>query len=191
MRVATAGGDTAPFDAAAAHARLGGLSVLTATDPRAGNVSRQLATLGAHVTALALPLARDSQYVVGRLTLADRKAPTGSQLYLVVIDNRTSTPVHQMWSADQPAVSSGWDYGLERAAQRISWLHGMAEVATPDGSTTEGASLGWRPGTTTSIVFYAILDPDALPVTEVHRDLTIALVFLSPDRKVWWAQRLN
>jgi hypothetical protein len=184
----------APYLASAVHPRLDGLQVLTPNDPSATNVRDALHALGAHGAAAAYdsPRGPDPQYIVGRIDLTAHKAPSGSQYAMVIIDNRGHSIVDDI-SGDPQSRSSGdgagaaWDYGMSKFAKKYSWLSALANG--PD----DGADLGvfFTPGPARAVPFVAVLHGDSLPVTNIHQDLTFALVMLGPDRQPYWATRLR
>lgn len=184
-----------PFGIRTAHPALDGLRVITPTDALAGNVTGALVTLGGGGTIPLVDPVRRQQYVVGRLQLGDRRAPFGSTYDLVVIDNRLHRPVALLFPAlghSVGTVAAGWDSGIDRALRQYRWLH--VQPAPPsDNGIVEGdpQAVTFRPGAATSIPFVGVLDRDSLPVTDLHHDLTVALVLTGPDQQVWWATRLN
>jgi hypothetical protein len=188
-----------PFGPAAIEPQLVGLQVITPTSTLAPNVERALRTLGAAKgNSVQIIQSRNRrQYVVGRIDVRAHSAPDGSQYVLVVLDNRTHTVVRDIQGEPEsdpngPGSGSGWDYGINNFASKYSWLSPLKELGnSSSGYHDPGSAVIFTPGPATQLPFSAVLRADALPVTNVHRDLTIALLMLGPDRQPYWAQRLN
>jgi hypothetical protein len=111
----------------------------------------------------------------------------------VIIDNRTHQPLTQVWpaSTDHGTLSAGWDYGMNNIGKHYSWLSPLVDEQVDGGYQDSGQDVGWASGPAESFAFYGLLSSDALPVTDPARDLTIALVFLGPNRQAWGADRLG
>jgi hypothetical protein len=184
-----------PYQAAAVHPQLVGLQVLTPTDPSGSNITAALRTLGgAKANNIVDPQSHHWQYVVGRVDVGAHKAAADSQYAVVVLDNRSHTVTAMTYSYPengQNRAAQGWDYGLAKAGAKFSWLSPLREVGTSSGDQDPGQAVLFTPGAAVELPFFAVLSPDALPVTNLHRDLTIALIMLGPDRQVFWAKRLN
>jgi hypothetical protein len=184
----------APFALASTHPEVSGVSILTTHGRSAGNVVAALRGLAsAPVDGVALSSAKDQQYVVGRFSMSARSAPRGSQYGLVIIDNRTHQPLTAVWpaSTDHGTLSAGWDYGMNRIGEHYSWLSPLIDKRVDGGYEDSGQAVMWLSGPAESFAFYGLLSSDALPVTDPARDLTIALVFLGPNRQAWGADRLS
>jgi hypothetical protein len=184
-----------PYQASAVHPQLVGLQVLIPTDQSGSNVTAALRRLGgARTNTIADPLRHHWQYVVGRVDIGAHKAAADSQYALVVLDNRTHTVTQLTFAYPENGpngAGQGWDYGLAKAAAKYRWLSPLREVSNSTGEHDPGQAVLFSPGAAVNLPFFAVLRPDALPVTNVHRDLTIALIMLGPDRQVYWAKRLN
>jgi len=189
----------APFTPAQLHARLTGLQVVQATDDLASNVVAAERRLGGGGTPPLVKPVRQQQYVVGRVDVDP--GHTGGDLSLIVVDNRTHTVVSKVFAAVRPSksdgIGQGWDGVYYTALHRYPQLGGqqtLADAASADqsGQTfSDPMAVGWIAGSTTSVPFVAVLDSDALPVTDVHRDLTVGLIFTSTSDKLWWATVLH
>jgi hypothetical protein len=185
----------APYPASALHPRLDGLQVLTPSDASGTNIRDALHALGAEGKAASYPYPRghDRQYVVGRLDLAAHKAPGDSVYSLVVIDNRTHTVVDEI-NGDPASGSAGngagggLTGGMSNFAKKYPWLSMLADNAPGSGFDT---AVVLSSGPAISLPFVAVLDRDALPVTNVRQDLTVALVMLGSDNQPYLATRLS
>jgi hypothetical protein len=187
-----------PFGPAAIDPQLVGLQVMTPTGESAGNVRRVVLALGAaRGNGVQILPGHHRQYVVGRIDVRAHPAPGGSQYVLVVLDNRTHTVVGDIEglpenSANGNGSGSAWDYGINNFASKYPWLSPLREQGNSNsGYRDPGSAVIFTPGRATQLPFSAVLGASALPVTNVHRDLTIALLMLGPDRQPYWAQRLN
>jgi hypothetical protein len=188
-----------PFRAAAIDPQLVGLQVITPTTKFAPNVERATRALGAAKgNNIQIIQSRNRrQYVVGRIDVRAHPAPDGSQYVLVVIDNRTHTVLDDIeglpeGSPNGDGSGSAWDYGINNFASKYPWLSAVREQGNANsGYHDPGSAVIFTPGPATQLPFSAVLGADALPVTNVHRDLTVALLMLGPDRQPYWAVRLN
>lgn len=182
--------DRAPYALPETSPTVTGLQVIAADDLRAGNVAAALDGLGGvdEPDSLAPPRAPGQQYVVGRVHLAARTgAPDGSQYALTVSDDRSHVISTALWSVTSN-VGAGWDYGLDRVAADHPSLIPLRD-GTPQSVDGAPQALLWAAGPETDLTFFAQLEPDALPADA--GDVTVALVFLGPDRQSWGAQRLR
>jgi hypothetical protein len=188
------------FGPAAIDPHLVGLQVLTPTSKLAPNVQRAVQALGAADSGqVQVNQSRTRrQYVVGRIDVLAHPAPEGSQYALVVIDNRTHTVLDDIEGLPEHHANgdgsggSGWDYGMAKFASKYPWLSPLRELGNANsGYRDPGSAVMFTPGSATQLPFSAVLRAGALPVTNIHRDLTIALVMLGPDRQPYWATRLN
>jgi hypothetical protein len=188
-----------PFGPAAVDPQLIGLRVLTPRTKLAANVERAVLGLGAAKgsNVQIIQSRNRRQYVVGRIDVRAHPSPDGSQYVLVVLDNRTHTVVGDIeglpeGSPNGDGSGSAGDYGVNNFASKYSWLRPLREQGNPSsGYRDQGSAVIFTPGRATQLPFSAVLGPDALPVTNLHRDLTIALLMLGPDRQPYWATRLN
>jgi hypothetical protein len=154
--------------------------------------------ISAHITGLqVLPPARHQhgRHIVGRLDLAARPAPAGSQYWLVVIDNRT----HQLVSLSgspaagesAPGSGSAWDGSVSNFALKYPWLAPLQEVQTADGYQDPGQTVSLPAGPSAALQFSGVdrATNETTPLTTSA--LTVALLFDGPDGQTWWATRLN
>ncbi len=89
-------------------------------------------------------------------------------------------------------VGQGWDGRYNEVAAKYPWLHMLASKQTPDGFgfTDSGMAVSFAPNTPGPITFTAVLDPSSLPVTDPSQQLTVALVFIGANDRIYWATRL-
>jgi hypothetical protein len=189
----------APFTPAQLHPRLTGLQVIQPSDDVASNVVAAERRLGGGATPPLVKPVRQQQYVVGRVDVDAGR--TGGDLSLIVVDNRTHTVVSKMFAAVRPSksdgIGQGWDGVYYTALHRYPQLGAQQTLADAASAAHTGQAfvdpmaVGWIAGATTSVPFVAVLDNDALPVTNVHRDLTVGLIFTSTSDKLWWATVLR
>lgn len=188
-----------PFGPDAVDAHITGLQVLRPSDGRATNVIAALRELGASPGAdnITVPTASHLrwQYVVGRLDIAARPAPSGSQYWLVIIDNRT----HRLVSLDGSPASgdsasgsgSSWDGRLSNFAGKYSWLAPVEEVRTADGFQDPGTTVGVSAGSAIALPISGIDRDNSVATALSPSALTVALLFEGPDGQTWWAKRLD
>jgi hypothetical protein len=135
------------------------------------------------------------QEIVGRLTLrTPSNAPRHAQYVLFVIDNDAHRPVQDIYGVGPTGaqVSQGWDGRSADIAKKYDWLAALGEIRNPDGGFSDpGAAVSWRPDTAGPVTFVAPLRRGSLPITQPARQLTVALVFLGEDGRVYWAKRLT
>lgn len=191
----------APFAAAAVDPQLVGLQIMTPTNASGTNVVAALKALGDPPQAASIYLPgrhRHWQYVVGRIDVRAQPAPSGSECALVVIDNRSGEVVNLI-SGDPEHGSSGGsragsasDGGMNNAGRKFAWLGALKNVNLTDGETAHpGMGVYFLAGPARTLPFVAVLPSNTLPVTNVHSDLTVALLMLGSDDQPYWAKRLN
>jgi hypothetical protein len=189
----------APFGPDAVDAHVTGLQVLTPTNGAGSNVRAALRALGdpAGEDDIAIPTARHLRwkYVVGRLDITALPAPSGSQYWLVVIDDRTHKLVSLNGSpaAGDTAPGSGaaWEGSLANFALKYSWLAPIEEVQTADGLQDPGMTIGVPASSVTALQFSGVDRDDFLSTPLSTSALTVALLFQGPDGQTWWAKRLT
>lgn len=126
---------------------------------------------------------------VGRVNY---RVPAGShgagQYDIVVIDTADEQVAPLIWgaAASQSAVRSGWQAALGDAATRYAWL--APAGATPDG-TDRRTMIFAASDTPGPITFQGAFHRDVGTLTA--NDLMVALVFVSADGRIYWAQRLS
>ncbi len=138
------------------------------------------------------PMAAGQQAVIGRLdfTIPMAAAP-GSQLALFIIDEREHRLVQWAWAWDAGAQpTSGFDGRFAGFASRYKWLVPTASELSR-GDTKQGTAISIPFGARAPLVFYAVLDPDAIQVSDVTRDLSVSLGSVGPKGQIYWAQRLT
>jgi hypothetical protein len=184
----------APFSLSSTHPLVSGVSILTTEGRDASNVHVALHELAdGPVGAVALSNVKDQQYIVGRFSMSARSAPAGSQYALTIIDNRTHQPLTQVWpaSTERGTLTAGWDYGMNNIGKHFTWLSPLIDRRVNGGYEDSGQAVTWASGPARAFAFYGLLARDAPPVTDPARDLTIALVFIGPNRQPWGAERLR
>jgi hypothetical protein len=176
----------APFTPKEVHPKLVGLQVLTPTDAQGSNVTAALRKLGGSPgNGFELPNShRRWQYVVGRVDIAGTAAPSQAQYEVIVVDNRLHRVVPSTYSYPEPHHSSGtgqgWDGADGSLRDRYDWQPSAVDQAA-----------FFVPGSATSFPFVARLPAAALPVTDLHKDLTVVLAFTHGSDSVYWSIRLN
>lgn len=176
---------SAPFSLSAMHAH----AEVTVT--KAGGASRLLETLtdGRVTTAALLHPIRQREHLVFQVhyRTGGRRSDDG-QLAMFVIDNRLHKPLSNVYVFGPPGsnVGQGWDGRYERLAHKYRWLASLAAVQDDSGGYTDpGMAVGWPPGTAGPLTIDAVLDPDALPVTDPSTDVTVVLAYLGDSRGAW------
>ncbi|HWC36065.1 MAG TPA: hypothetical protein VG650_14745 [Mycobacteriales bacterium] len=185
--VTTHNENEAPFTATQAHPKLAGFQVLTPTNALGTNITAALRRLGgSRDDDIYVPNNhRDWQYVVGRIDVGAQPVDSDAEYEVIVIDNRLHRVVPQTYSFPEPHQSSGtgqgWDGAAESLHERFDWQQ------RPD----VDQDAFFTPGRTTSFPFYARLDASTLPVTDLHKDLSVVLALTHGSDSVYWAERLN
>lgn len=128
--------------------------------------------------------------IIGQVSLtAVGKPRDGGRLNLFLIDNRSNTLITMtsfVETADRMAL--GRDGRDHRLAKRYDWLKPVASAPSSDGFTYEAMALSFASTHDGPVTFLAVLDADALPVTDPARDLTLALAYVTDDDA--WAVRV-
>jgi hypothetical protein len=141
---------------------------------------------------------RHWQYVVGRIDVSAHPVPSGGELDLIVIDNRThqlpaiifGDPKHD--TGGGAGAGADYDPGVANLGRKFPWLRAVLPVQSEDGDYTDpGLVVGFPAGPARSLPFVAVLPTDAPPVTNQHSDITVALALTGPDGQPYWAERLN
>lgn len=179
--VATSG---PPFALSAMHARA------TVTVTTAGGAGRLLSAFTGRPTSAALlrPISRRQHLVLRVQFRAGGHASDGGQLALFVIDDRLHKPLSDVYGFGPTGSSEGggWDGAYQRLADKYRWLAPLREVRDASGGYADpGMAVGWRPGTAGPWMIDAVMDRDAVPVTDVRRDVTVVLAYLGDSRGAW------
>jgi len=139
------------------------------------------------------PKSATQEAVVGQLSFSiPKRMPDESQMALFVIDERTHALTQQAWGFTEGAnkPGSGFDAKFAGFATRYPWLKATA-FSYKDGSYAQpGTAITIGPGVQGPLTFYAVLDPIAIQVSDVTKDVLVALGFVGPEGQIYWAQRL-
>jgi hypothetical protein len=140
------------------------------------------------------PSSEGQEAVVGQLSFTIPKPmPDGSQMALFVIDARSHRLTQLAWGYSggaNPPVS-GYDGSFGEFATRFQWLKPTAPIFQDGSYIDPGMAISIPPGAQSPLTFYAVLDPTALPVSDVSQDVSVTLGFVGPDRQIYWAQRIQ
>jgi hypothetical protein len=118
---------------------------------------------------------------------------------IIVLDKRSNLkpPTITAISASGLDVASGGDGVLNRVAERYSWLRGAGDIKLDDNNWRSGGDALSTSPAAGSVTFLAQFPqvPDeerqflaSAPIAQ--SDILVALVFIGPDRQVYWAARL-
>ena len=173
-----------PFALSAMHTQV------EATVTNAPGATRLLSTfMGRRTDAAYLPPISRRQHLVLRVQFRPLgHAGDGDQMALFVIDNRLHKPLDNVYAFDPLGddVGQGWDGRFTRLSDKYSWLASLAPVRDDSGGYTDpGLAVDWRPGTAGPWMIDAVMDRDALPVTDPSKDLTVALAYVGDSRGAW------
>lgn len=119
----------------------------------------------------------------------------------LVIDKRVDLKPTMVWGRSDSAVEvvHGSDGVLNEVAEKYPWLRGAGDVRTAENTWLGSTSTVMTAPAGGPITFVATFPPqrpeDSQPPTYATApvtkdDLLMALVFIGPDRQVYWAQRL-
>src|SRR5258708_2938561 len=164
----------APFQAEALHLKLS-MSGVPVSD-----LQPAISALGVGPEQLRAmpPLAPGQEAMVGQLHFTlPAKIPAGSQLALFAVDERTHKAVQWFWGwSPGPETTSGWDGSFSGFAVRYPWLAALADEQIDSRSEVSIPLNAKSP-----LTFYAALDPGALPVVDMNKDMLFALGFVGPQ----------
>jgi hypothetical protein len=174
---------SAPFSLRAmqAHAEV--------TVTNAKDASRLLSTFTGRPTDAAYlrPISQPRHLVFRVQFRPGGRTKDGGQLALFVIDNRLRKPLDHVFAfgAVGDDFSQGWDSRYQRLVDKYDWLASLAEVPDDHGGYTDPMAIGWKPGTSGPVMIDAVLDHDALPVTDPGKDVSVVLAYLGDSRGAW------
>lgn len=110
------------------------------------------------------------------------------QLALFVLDNRLHKPLNNVYAfaADDGKFAQGWDGVFQRLPSKYDWLAPLRDVRDESGDFTDpGMAVAWKPGTAGPVMIDAVLDHEALPITDPSKDVTVVLAYLGDSRGAW------
>lgn len=136
------------------------------------------------------------QLIAGTVTWQSPPKRGGGVYDICLIDKRTNLAPAYLEPTDSHVIISGCGFDADLAA-KYPWMRGTISVDTGHGWTIPSGLEA--PTNLRSVTFVAIFpkaDPED-PNSDLHAsapiaavDLIVALVFVSNDRRVYWAQRL-
>ena len=177
----------APYPASALHPQVT-LDVATPTHAQA--LVDQWAGAGRLNVPIGTGRGKPPDLLVGQLALdIPPGVPTDGTYELVVIDNRNQRPVDMTFGIGPMGsrVGQGGDYSFDALSQQYPWLSSLGSAH----AAAYGQAVFFSSNTPSPITFVALPDRNSLPITNASQDFTLALVFMSADRHVYWAENLS
>ena len=140
------------------------------------------------------PMSQTQEAVLGQLSFTiPKKMPDQSQMALLIVDERTHTLAQWAYGFSEGANSlgSGFDAKFAGFAARYPWLKATAFTYKDGSYTQDGTAITIPPGAQSPITFFAVLDPSAIQVSDVSKDVSVTLGFVGPEGQIYWAQRIQ
>lgn len=141
------------------------------------------------------------QLVLGQVSWETPPKPLGDGTFWIVLLDEASErrPAYISSSSPEGPASNASDSVLTEVEERYPWLNGIGAVEIDGGVTDVGTSLSVHDENASPLTFAGLfVAPDgaspeplapALAPVDIS-DLLVAMVYIGPDREVYWAERL-